>query len=320
MYLAVDGGGSKLIAVLYDDSLAEICRARSGGVNPTQNPLESVKAHITECVSQLEGHLGQIECVDEVIAGKREMFETELSSRIEVKRFRPIGEPQAGLFAGACRLNGLVAISGTGSDVFLIREGKVACTVGGWGPVMGDQGSGAWIGLQALRSLGRAANGWGPKTALTDILENYFLEHTGLSALRAVLASPAPYRLSADVVPLVAMAARGGDEVALEIFERAGEAMGRQLEALICRAPEHTEREIVTCGGAWKAHENMLLSCREYLRKAAPEYVIRRPCFEHVMAGPALRLIESGMTEKETRITLAHKFPDFIIDEGEIFS
>ena len=152
LYLTVDGGGSKLIAVLYDDGLTEICRARSGGVNPTQNPLPSVKEHIADCVSQLAPHLGIIECADEVIAGRRELFEEELSAKTEVRRFRPIGEPQAGLFAGACRLNGLVAISGTGSDVFLIQNGKVVCTVGGWGPVMGDQGSGAWIGLQALRA------------------------------------------------------------------------------------------------------------------------------------------------------------------------
>ena len=320
LYLAVDGGGSKLIAVLYDDGLTEICRARSGGVNPTQNPLPSVKEHIADCVSQLAPHLGIIECADEVIAGRRELFEEELAAKTEVRRFRPIGEPQAGLFAGACRLNGLVAISGTGSDVFLIQNGKVVCTVGGWGPVMGDQGSGAWIGLQALRALGRAANGWGKKTILTDILEAHFLQTTGLCALRAVLASPAPYRVAADVVPFVAQAAREGDEVALEIFERAGEAIARQLEALIQRAPEHTEREIVLCGGAWKAHERMLDACREYLRRAAPEYIIKRPCFEHVLAGPALRLLESGMTVKETRITLAHKFPDFIIDEGESVS
>ena len=161
MYLAVDGGGSKIAAVVYDRELHPVCEARSGGVNITQNTLEDIKAHICECVSQIARHTDEIEEVDEVFVGGKEIFEEELAARVQVKGIRRIAEPVAGLLAGVCRKDGLLALSGTGSDVFIIKGGTVAGSVGGWGPVMGDQGSGAWIGLQALRAVAREMNGWG---------------------------------------------------------------------------------------------------------------------------------------------------------------
>ena len=319
MYLAVDGGGSKLLVIGYDEDMRFVCKARSGGVNLTQNAPKDVQAHIDDCLAQLDEHLKDITAVDEVFIGGRELFEAGLCARTEVGSIRLIAEPVAGLLAGACRQNGILALSGTGSDVFIIRNGRVAGSVGGWGPVMGDQGSGVWIGLQALRAVCRQANGWGEKIALMELLSERFGAPLTKFPPPSVVKNPAPYAMAASLVPLVAKAANGGDPVAQDIFIHAGEAIGRQLEALLTRFGPTQEREIVLCGGAWKAHPLMRESCQAYMRRIDERFTLKAPCFEHVLAGPALRLLEQGMSEKDTKLMLADRFPDMIINAGGIF-
>ena len=139
-------------------------------------------------------------------------------------------------------------------------------------------------------------------------------------ALEAVLASKSPYSLAAGIVPLVAKAAGEGDAVACEIFERAGICMGRQLEALVKRAPSHEERRITLCGGAWKASPLMFSACQDYLDQNLSGYALSRPCFEPVSAGAVLLLMNAGYTEKEIRHILAEKFSKLIINETEVFA
>ena len=319
MYLAVDGGGSKLAAVLYTDDLRWVCSARSGGVNFTQNSEKDVLLHIRECIRQLEPHLpAELEGVDEVFVGGRNLFEAELRAHVGVKAIRVIGEPEAGLLAGACRQDGLLALSGTGSDVFLIENGKVVSAVGGWGPIMGDQGSGAWIGLQAMRAVCRHVNGWGEDTLLTELMCEHFQIPRSKLPPEAINRSPSPYAVAASLVPLTAKAAYAGDSVALDIFERAGRAMGVQMEALLKRVGRIPCHEIVLCGGAWKAHPKMKESCLSHMRGLDEGFDLLPPCFEHVLAGPALRLLERGMSEERAKRVLAEQFPDMIINRGGI--
>ena len=74
-------------------------------------------------------------------------------------------EPLAGL-AAAMKTGGAVALSGTGSNAFLVREGQVLSAVGGWGPLLGDEGSGYEIGLNALKAAIYSHDGRRPKSML----------------------------------------------------------------------------------------------------------------------------------------------------------
>ena len=68
----------------------------------------------------------------------------------------------------ACGMTeGLCALAGTGSDVFLIQNLKCTDTIGGWGYLLGDDGSGVWTGVHAARELAKAVSGMIPKTDST---------------------------------------------------------------------------------------------------------------------------------------------------------
>lgn len=69
-------------------------------------------------------------------------------------RFLSAGEGSVGVLV--CGIDtGLCALSGTGSDVFYVRNGIEEDVIGGWGYLLSDDGSGVWIGQQALRHMMR---------------------------------------------------------------------------------------------------------------------------------------------------------------------
>lgn len=70
--------------------------------------------------------------------------------------------PAAGLRAG------VALVAGTGSSAFGVGADGRSATVGGWGYLFGDEGSGYELGRLALRAVSHAADGRGPATALTD--------------------------------------------------------------------------------------------------------------------------------------------------------
>lgn len=84
-----------------------------------------------------------------VFVGPVEFLHNELEQMMQVRQYVPLSEPVAGLMAGALWREGILALSGTGSDVFLcagehkpraLRQNSRGPTVGGWGPLLGDQG------------------------------------------------------------------------------------------------------------------------------------------------------------------------------------
>ena len=313
MYLTVDGGGTKLRAILFDERLRVLGEGRSGGVNTTQNTPEEVLAHVRECLDGALSNAGHIREAFAVFVGDRELFRRELRARAEVEQITIFDESQAGLLAGSGSPYGLLAIAGTGSDVFLAEPDR-RVIVGGKGSVLGDEGGGTWIGQRALQAVMRELDGWGEKTAMTGpMLERFHAGRDPWKIVTAVHGAPSPFPVVARVVPLVAQAAREGDPAALSIFREGGRLLGLQMRALL-RREQTARREITLCGGIWKAHPAVYESFRDTVREEFPDAVVRRPWFEHLMAGPMELLLRRGMDRDEARAQIARAFPGEILD------
>jgi glucosamine kinase len=109
---------------------------------------------------------------------------------------------------------GVLLIAGTGAAAFGVDE-RGARLIDGWGPDLGDFGSGSWLGREAARAVLRAAEGTGPATVLTDSVRGHLAP---AEDIHAWLSSGGPVaRRLATLAPLVLDAARDGDEVALTI-------------------------------------------------------------------------------------------------------
>ena len=184
------------------------------------------------------------------------------------------------------------------------RAGPDRTVVGGWGPILGDEGSGAWIGQQAARAAIAGLEGWAASTAILPIIRREWRLKEDWDMVRIVYRSPSPFRLLGSLTRAVAEAARENDAVAMGILREAGRLMAVQTICLLNRfyiAP--ADYRLVCGGGAWKTHPLMFETFVGETRKLFPDLFIRRPCFEFVMAGPVremLARVGSGIPGGET--------------------
>lgn len=125
---------------------------------------------------------------------------------------------------------GVAVVAGTGSMAFARGpDGKTARS-GGWGPLMGDEGSGYAIAAAGLRAVARAADGRGPATALTDS----FLAAHGLTRPEELVGVVYRSRDRAAVAALaqtVLEVAAAGDPVAEGIVRTAAGELAAAAEA-----------------------------------------------------------------------------------------
>lgn len=132
----------------------------------------------------------------------------------------------AGAFEGT---PGTIVIVGTGTVLLTLGDAGTLSQTDGWGPWLGDEGSGRAIGQEGLRAVLAAHDGRGPATALTSAALEL---HAPLSTLpRWVADTAAPARQLARFAPHVLEAAASGDPVARDIVDRAVDSVVRACAA-----------------------------------------------------------------------------------------
>ena len=315
-YMSFDGGGTKLNGMMFDENLNLLSTGRSGGISLSQASLEDCCANMRDCLNQMLASYEpeQVDVMFYTGVGNFQRLCEEVGARVHVAQYTGTDEALGGLLAGALKQQGVLALAGTGSDIFYISPGK-RCVVGAWGPILGDDGSGVWIGQQAMRAVVRLINGWGEDTLLLPIIREAWHLKNDWQMVEIVHRSPAPLRQVGSVTPLVGQAAAQGDAVALRILREAGHLMAVQTETLIRRAAlSEDQLDITLCGGAWKAHPVMYDTFVSELRASHPTLTARRPLFEHVCAGPARLLLERGMPREEAIRLMKAQFSQYRVD------
>ncbi|MEU4271607.1 BadF/BadG/BcrA/BcrD ATPase family protein [Streptomyces sp. NPDC026092] len=153
-------------------------------------------------------------------------------ARVEV-----LGDADIAFAAGpGVPADGLVLIAGTGATAARVERRRTVRAVDGDGWLLGDAGSGFWLGREALRAVLRALDGRGAATTLAGPVG----EVCGGLTKEAVVGygfGAHPVRLAA-LSPLVVDAARAGDEVAGTLLDRAADELAATVRALAPRPPE----------------------------------------------------------------------------------
>jgi N-acetylglucosamine kinase-like BadF-type ATPase len=128
---------------------------------------------------------------------------------------------------------GVAAISGTGSNVFGVGPDGRTWRAGGWGHLLGDEGSGYWLGAHSLGAALRDRDGSGPHTGLGAAATAFFAVPSVEALARRVYAEPLTKSQIAAFAIETATLARAGDSVARELYERAAGDLGQQIAAVI---------------------------------------------------------------------------------------
>jgi N-acetylglucosamine kinase-like BadF-type ATPase len=141
---------------------------------------------------------------------------------------------------------GVILIAGTGSIVLGKRADGEIIRVGGWGRVLGDEGSGYFLGLEALKAVSKEFDGLSEATLLKEL----FSARLGWTSRHQII--PAVYQEDfaiPSLAPLVLQAAGEGDPVSLDILKRASALVSQQVAAATKRINDAHKVRVVFVGG-----------------------------------------------------------------------
>ncbi len=238
LILGIDGGGSKVLVTLADKDGRILRTALGGGVNPMDNPdwRQELERHIEPFRSDPGlaavgaalpaygevAHLSSFQkrCIDEAFPDIRRTVLNDVDAA------------HLGAFAGR---PGILVLSGTGSMSWARNGTGASARVGGWGDVIGDEGSSYWIGREALHLISQSLDGRTRPTALaTVVYEHLELDISDpINALSGWISGLARPRAGiAALSVLVDQVASNGDEAAIGLIERAAEELAKHHWAI----------------------------------------------------------------------------------------
>jgi glucosamine kinase len=244
--VAVDAGGTSTRAVVVRPPGRCLGYAAAGSGNPiavgSLAAAESVADSVSEALRVAEVPSTRIRMVVLAMAGAGSAsVESEIRRRLgRLGLDAPLvyeSDLLATYFSGTDRPYGYAVIAGTGAGAIRVEDGRQVAVADALGWLLGDEGSGFWIGRRVVRAALADLDGRGPATVLTPLL----LERLGIPAqtdsgdrgpitglVRALYADP-PVRV-ADYAGLAFEAV--GDVVAARILDAAGAALARTLSAV----------------------------------------------------------------------------------------
>lgn len=256
IFAGIDGGGTRTTLVLEGDDGRELGRrvGPAGLVDP-RNPTATAEM-LAGLVREALAEAGTSELPAALCAGlagvgsepEREAVEAALQAAGVAERASVVTDGEIALWGALGGGAGILLIAGTGSVAFGRGEDGRVERCGGWGMVVGDEGSGWAIGRGGLAAAVRAADGRGTPTRLLDVL----MREIGVGDPSGI----PPWAGRADKAAVAALAARvvaaaeAGDVAACQVLEREARELACHAVALARKLePWSGEVPVVFHGG-----------------------------------------------------------------------
>ncbi len=292
-WIGVDGGGTRTRAVVAGEDLVPMGRGGSGPANASTRPLPLVVETILEAVGDAAvsavvaaeraegvgvglagvasaGLVGPLTAALEERFGAGKVLVTT-DARVALAGASP-GDPDG---------PGVVLIAGTGAIAYGRNRAGEEARAGGWGPLLGDEGSGYAIARQGLAAVVRDLDGRGPKTLIRELL---FASERGIHSLEELLAKV--YRTeggAGDVAayfPVVLQAAAKGDAEARRILADAGKELALAALTVIRKLGlEGEDFPVSTVGGVFAAGTLLAGPLADALHAVAPGARVGPPAY-----------------------------------------
>jgi glucosamine kinase len=258
-WLGIDGGGSNLRVVITADDLTPIATTFGETANPSvigrEASADRIHVAVHEALSQAGLDHVAIAGAGVGIAGAsvahseswlRQILAVILPGVPAV----PSSDVEIALIGANGERQGVLLLAGTGSAVFGVNAAGQSLQVGGWGYLLGDEGSSYWIGMRVLQLLARAADGREtcPPVFTTQILAALALESEA-DLIPWLYRSEQPRtRDIAQLARLVIENASVGVEVAAQIAQVAASELALLCHTMIRRLDMENPR-IAFAGG-----------------------------------------------------------------------
>jgi N-acetylglucosamine kinase len=308
-YLGVDGGASKTAALVTDDTGRSLGSGVAGPSNHLRVGIETAARNIERAVNKalVTADVASREIVWAYcgIAGAdhpahRQEVVDSLSIFFPRGNFTVDNDARIALTGAIGFGAGVVVIAGTGSVAIGRNAAGEEARAGGWGPIVGDEGSGYAIARAGLGAILRAHDGRGPATAMTDLLRTQH-QMSPADLPRFVYAQTTHADDIARLGKLVIDAAEAGDAVAATIIAAAGAELASAVLAVARRLSlTSSPFPVAYVGGAFNAGETLLAPMRAAVAAEAPQATIAPPAHTPV-EGAAQMAIHAAAHPRPTR-------------------
>lgn len=241
-FLGVDGGGSKTTAEVRDENGTKKASCTGDSINYYSVGLEKARAAMSEIIACLG-----IEKYEGAVIGM-----SALAGRATEKELHAFADGiinagkiymDSDLFVALEALNApgecAVVISGTGSMSAKRNEDGTVSTAGGYGYILGDEGSGYDIGLNGIKAAIACSEGYGEQTVLLEKCLEFF----GITKIPGLIdvfyGEGVERKRIAAFGTEVRLCAADGDKAAKAIIENAARALAKQTLSLISKSDKN---------------------------------------------------------------------------------
>jgi N-acetylglucosamine kinase-like BadF-type ATPase len=294
--LGIDAGGSRTTGLLADAKGGVVASARGPGAN-----LQSAgELEVEKVLHQvIEDTLGEGQDRPAAIclgmAGVDRPDDARIIRGILARigyraKVLVVNDALIALEAGLPGTPGIVMIAGTGSIAYGRDDRGQAARAGGLGHVLSDEGSGYWLGREALRAVVRAADGRGERTALTEPVLRHYGATEPADLVRVLYASGSRPSEIAALAREVGVVADAGDPIAQAIVENGAGELVRMAES-VARQLSLSAPVVLQSGGA-------LRGVTRLQHRAQAQLIERLP-------GCAVRLLDVEPARGAVRLALA---------------
>lgn len=252
--IGIDGGGSGVRVVVATPDLRVVGQASGGSANPNSAgrdaAAEAIQTAVRAALADARLTVGEIAAGAAGVAGAlttptHNWLSQTLAPVLPDVPLWLTSDADIALTGAHGERRGVLVLSGTGSAIYGVNAAGETAVAGGWGYLLGDEGSGYWIVLHALQAVASAADGLIPPTRLTDIIFKK-LEITEARQIVNWLYGQFSVKMVAALAPLVLAAE--DDAASQQIIERGAAELAARAQ-LVMQRLEMPDAPIAFAGG-----------------------------------------------------------------------
>ncbi len=260
LFLGIDGGGSTLRVAVVNQRLESLCSLTESSANPNLIGHDAAQALIRRSIDEVLARANleptDIRAAAIGVAGaasthSRDWLLQTLEPALPETLLAPSSDLEIALVGALAKSCGILLLAGTGSAVYGISPEGEHLQIGGWGYLLGDDGSSYWIGRQLLRHLISVHDSGTPVES--DTLSSHCLNELTLKQPRELIAwlyraEETPAARIASLARVAIDAASAGDAAAIQILEQAVTLLVAQA-AVVQRRLAYDDAPIAFAGG-----------------------------------------------------------------------
>lgn len=274
-FLGIDGGGTKTRCIVGDEK-SQLGTGSSSSSKVQRVGEACARDALAGCIHEACVQAGisprQIvrSCAGITGAARPEIARVmrDLTAGIVGGEVEVVGDIEIAFEDAFSQSSGVILIAGTGSIAFGRNEKGETARAAGWGYPISDEGSGQWIGAEAVRESLRARDRGQACELLSGLMGKLSAGTFEDFIVRLNANPPVDY---ATLFPVVLAAADGGDSVAVGILQRAGRELAAMGGTVIERLFQEQRVSVATHGGVLASSAVVRQSLQRELKSRYPE-------------------------------------------------